>query len=272
MKTFKEFLREQSKRDIAKHAAQMKKHAAEMELWPNSDPESGFASLRDMQKQSSWSRYDRQKYQLFVPKKKDPAVALRVSAAARAHLHKKNVKESSEEDMGILLTEETTPVLFDYAESPPGHNKPQNGFWTSSAIQRTGGTYTSDWCNFIKRQYPQWQTDYGYLFEIVDDPLVFSVERWNAETFLEWAEKHGKAPTGGHDYGHRDNARVRFPWNLLPRYFDGAHHDGYSSDSDSFARGWDVESTVWFKTKFLKYRGAVKLYYAADHDEEDDSW
>lgn len=249
-KSFKEFL------DEAK-----KKVPKEPDL-PNAwDDDSGLARLRDIQQYSSWKASDHNKLQLFVPKRRDPKVALRVSALARARQFKKT-NES-------ILVEEAPPLLHDYHESPPGDNKPRSGFWTSSARKKNNGTYTSAWYEFVKDRFPEWQTDYGYLFEIVGDPLIFDLDDRSADDFTEWADRYGKSTTKKRDdfnFGRRSEMYMRFPWDILTRHFDATHCDAYGHDD--FTSGWDIESTVWFKTRFLKYRGAVKLWY--DNDTEED--
>jgi hypothetical protein len=242
-KSFKEYLEE----------AEKKVEPKEPDLPDRWEDKSGLAALRDMQKYAAWNIRENSKLQLFVPKRRDPKVALRVSALARAR-HFKKTNES-------ILSEEAPPLLHDYHDSPPGDNKPRSGFWTSSAREKAKGTYTSEWYELVKQRFPDWQTDYGYLFEIVDNPLVFNLGDRSAGDFAEWADMYDKSTTKkrtDYDLSHRSDLRMRFPWDILARHFDGTHCDAYGHDD--FTYGWDVESTVWFKTKFLKYRGAVKLW------------
>lgn len=246
-KSFKEYL-EEAKKKVPK----------EPDLPDRWEDKSGLATLRDMQRVHNWHRYDHDNLQLFVPKRRDPKVALRVSALARAREFKKT-NES-------ILSEEAPPLLHDYHDSPPGDNKPASGFWTSTARKKANGTYTSAWYEFVKDRFPEWQTDYGYLFEITSSPLVFDLDERSASDFAEWADMYGKSTTKkreDHEVSRRLDKLIRFPWDIMRHHFDAAHCNAYNRH-DEFTYGWDVESTVWFKTRFLKYRGAVKLWYEED--------
>lgn len=250
-KSFKEYLEE---------AKKLPKQPDLPDVWQD---ESGLAYLRHMQQVHDWHLYDHNKLQLFVPKRRDPKVALRVSALARAREHKKTNE--------CILSEEAPPTLHDYHDSPPGDNKPQSGFWTSTARKKSNGTYTSEWYEFVKNRFPEWQTDYGYLFEIVNKPLIFDLDSRSADDFADWADKHGKATTKKREDGvggRRFDRLIRFPWDILRHHFDAAHCNAHDRH-DEFTYGWDVESTVWFKTRFLKYKGAVKLYYSEDSEEDE---
>ncbi len=227
------------------------------------DKESGYAELRDIQKSLSWRpfRGDFQP-QLFVPKKRHPDDVRANEVRARLRQVAKELEAEK-----AKLKEEAPPILTAFNEAPPGYNKPQEGFWTSSAINN-GGTWTSDWFNFVKINFPRWQTDYGYLFQVNNNARVFDLSY--ADRYFEWAFKTGQVKVPDDEYYIRHGwpteaaMRIKFPWDLLARHFDGAHHSGYNSDD--FTQGWDVESTVWFNTGVLKYRGAVKLTQSEDEE------
>jgi hypothetical protein len=204
-------------------------------------------------KHSFSSHYDIRP-QLFVPKRRDPDVARRMETGRRVWAAYKDHQDS--------IKEEAPPVLTSYTESPPGDNKPGTAFWTSTAIKTEGG-YTSDWYNFVKRTFPTWQTDYGYLFEVTGSPAIFELDY--ADEFFWWARNHGhvEEPDGYFKDNPDSFMRVKFPWHILSRHFDGVSHNGYNRDG--FSYGWDVESIAWFNTKYLKYAGAVKLsHYSGD--------
>lgn len=231
MKSFKAFLKE----------AKLKQKEPS---WADESKE--YSDIRALQDRFSWSMPERSKLQLFVPKRRGPEYH-RYSAAFRAHEFKK-------------MNEEAPPVLFDHPESPPGDNKPASGFWTSTARKMPDGSYTSDWYRFVQDRFPHWQTDYGYLFEIVNSPLVYDIDY--AEHFWWWAQQNGKTKVERESpFGSESTMRFHFPWNELAKHFDGAHSSHPGRSMDEFTIGWDVESTVWFKTRFLKYKGAVKLYH-----------
>jgi hypothetical protein len=234
--------------------------------WPDADAASGYGKLRDIQ-----SRFNhdmgRNKLQLFVPKRRDPAVQLDRERDRRLWAADKDIRDGVKEAIAVP----PSPVLTGFSESPPGDNKPQHGFWTSSALSRKNGEYTSDWFELVKKRFPEWQTDYGYLFEVQSNALVFDLEY--ADMYFEWALSHDRVKTPHRDYngweGSRDDMRSRFPWDSLGHHFDGAYCNGHGHyDSDHFTQGWDVESTAWFNPSVLKYKGAVKLFAYGEDDDD----
>lgn len=202
----------------------------------------------------TWSINDR--LQLFVPKRRNPTVQRERETEMRLRSVRKE------------LDEERPPVLTSYRDSPPGNDKPAEGFWTSSAWETKTG-WTSDWYRFVQRRFPEWQTDYGYLFEVDKSAQVFDL--FYADDFFQWAESHDRVLTKTGDWppaDSPDNMRVRFPWDEMAKLFDGAHHSGGGYGRyDEFTYGWDVESTVWFNTSVLKYKGAVPLDSGIEDDE-----
>ena len=243
MVSFKEFLAEKARKQKEPD-------------WPDADYSSGYAELRDFQRLFTL-KPDRLELQLFVPKRRDPKQAERAQQDRRW-------REAGRE-LEAQLKEEKPPVLSGFREQPPGDNKPHNAFWTSTALQNPDGTYTSDWYMYVQRTFPSWQTDYGYLFEIKKDALVFESDR--LEQFYDWADRVGKMTKPVPDWASKyyDSTRLRsnFPWDILARHFDGVHHFTTYRDND-FTYGWDVESTAWFNTNKLIYKGAVRLGYGDD--------
>ena len=55
-----------------------------------------------------------------------------------------------------------------------------------------------------------------------------------------------------------------FPWTECAKYFDAIHCQRCPRDND-FTVGWDCESTAWLNTKYLPYKGEVKI-----HRDDDD--
>jgi hypothetical protein len=239
MQSFKEFLLGEAKRKPKEPD------------WPDADYQSGYSRLRDMQ--SYLTRKDL-RTQLFVPKRRDPKVMRELETQLRLRQVDKELRE------------ESIPILTAYHDAPPGNNKPGTGFWTSTAIQTKNG-WTSDWYKYVKNNHSGWQTDYGFLFDVVDSPMVFDM--MYAKDYYEWALDRGRITMKGYAQPYTtDDARHRFPWDQLARHFDAAHLS-YAYRDDDITYGWDVESTVWFKTKFLKYKGAVRLNnYRYEDDEE----
>ena len=204
--------------------------------------------LRDMQQYLTKSKLD---LQLFVPKHRDPKVMRELETKARLS---KVARELT------TVKEDAAPLLTSYREAPPGNNKPHEGFWTSTAIKMDDGKYTSDWYKFVKSNFKSWQTDFGYLFEVQSGAMIFDVS--NAAQFYEWAMDYNRMSSEKSSWAQEystDDAKLRFPWDELAKHFDAAHLS-YPYSDDAFTYGWDVESTVWFNTKYLKYKGAVRLY------------
>ena len=219
--------------------------------WHKQDRE--YSRVSDMKAYLTQKISDRMRTQLFVPKRRDPDVLRAALARRRVWDAYSDLKKAGE------INEEAPPVLTSFRESPPGSNKPDVGFWTSSAIVTDDG-YTSDWYKLVLRQFKTWQTDYGYLFKVVGEPRLFDLS--HADQFYEWALDHNRISRPPTEYIKaytRDHMRYAFPWDELSKHFDGVYHSGWSHGSDELSYGWDVESTVWFDTSFLKYAGAVKL-------------
>lgn len=221
------------------------------DTWHTQDRE--YSRISDMKTYLVQNVNERMRYQLFVPKRRDPEEMRRAETRRRVWSAYKDIENNS------TVKEEAPPVLTSYKESPPGNNKPDNGFWTSSAIQTDYG-YTSDWYRLVLDTFRTWQTDYGYLFKVEGQPRLFNIS--HADEFYEWALDHNRISRPPDEFFRaytREHMRYAFPWDELSKHFDGAYYDGYSGGSSDITYGWDVESTVWFDTSFLKYVGAVKL-------------
>ena len=222
------------------------------------DYTSGYARLKDMQ---NHLREKHMRQQLFVPKRRDPKLELK----RKQDRDWREVKKQFPDE----IKEESIPVLTSYRESPPGDSKPAHAFWTSSAIALKDGTYTSDWNKLVHNTFPEWQNDYGYLFEVDTSAIVLPSR--DLDQFYEWAEFAHKFTKEVPDWAKSEwsasRMRSNYPWDILARHFDGVHHGGYGGGGyDEFTYGWDVESTAWFNTKVLKYKGAVKLSVYDDED------
>lgn len=150
-----------------------------------------------------------------------------------------------------------------------GGNKPDQGFWTSTAHQRDGGkTWASDWLTgYLHDNASEWIPENGFLFEVIGTPRIFDITY--ADRFFDWAEQYEKIDIADNarSYGRQLTMRLHFPWDELAKHFDGAHFDGGGGGSEEFTYGWDVESTVWFDMQHLKYKGAVKLWAGEDNND-----
>jgi hypothetical protein len=233
--------------------------------WPDADWSSGYAQLRDMQNYLSEKNFN---LQLFVPKHRDPALQLQ-RLRDRRYILTKREQEAEEAKLKEDHTDRP-PVLSAFRESPvKGDNKPSGAFWTSAAYQKKNGEWTSDWYEYVKTTFREWQTDYGYLFMPKSAAMV--IDSHQLDQYYQWAEGHGRTEPNADYFKNQYGAtqmRGNFPWKELAKHFDGVHHHGWSTrDSDDFTYGWDVESTAWFNTTVLEYKGAVRLWHGWDDDE-----
>lgn len=242
MVSFKSFLEEDTKKKL------------KPDTWHTDDRM--YSRLRDMQVHLTRDLSERQ---LFVPKHRDPTVMRGAETRRRVYSALRDIQS---------VTENAPPILTGRSESPPGHNKPDIGFWTSSLTEMSNG-YSSEWYEYIKETFPTWQTDYGYTFDIVNAPRIFDTSY--ADSFYEWAMDHELMNTEETSWAKpysAEHMRSYFPWNLVSRYFEAAYCSGHSGPR-GFTYGWDVESTVWFDTKYLKYTGAVQLSQVKSDYEDD---
>lgn len=163
--------------------------------------------------------------------------------------------------------------LFTGSRSQPntGGNKPSHGFWTSTARRCTNGTYTSEWNDWVLDNMKDWHRPVGHLYRPLPTALVLPINssRDASEIALLFHdlglaadyrdERHSKTLSLS-DPGFA--LRYRFPWDAVAQHFDGVHYSnaGLSwSEGLDFTYGWDAESTVWFNTSALQYRGSVRV-------------
>jgi hypothetical protein len=101
--------------------------------------------------------------------------------------------------------DEAAPIIKTArANIPPGDNKPMAQLWTSTAIKRKDGTWTSDW------------------------------GRWIADNHRGWLEM-----SSSYD---RYEMRAKFPWDLVNRHFDAVHvrfpGEGFTYGWDVESTAW----------------------------------
>jgi hypothetical protein len=157
---------------------------------------------------------------------------------------------------------ESSPVLTGgTAESPPGNNKPNAQIWTSTAERLDNGSWISDWSRWVNDNQPSWASERGYLFQVQPGARILELDDdHDAERIYQAFLDLGRAeePTDQYrDLGRGFAMRQKFPWDQIYRHFDAVHHRGYGRGE--FVYGWDVESTAWLNTRFLKYRGEVRI-------------
>jgi hypothetical protein len=256
MLTFKQFIDEATRRKPKKNPD---------DDWVG-DYASGYADLRSMQAHLTESNL---RLQMFVPKHRDPKVQL---AWERDRRYRDTKREVEAEEEAKLKEDRTDrpPILTAFNESPvKGDNKPSGAFWTSTAQKKSNGEWSSDWYEYVRNTFRTWQTDYGYLFAVKPQAMVIASDR--LEQYYEWAERAQRLEKNSEYFDReRGSTRMRgnFPWKELSKHFDGVHHHGYSHRGDDFTYGWDVESTAWFNTSVLEYKGAVRLWHGHEDDDE----
>ena len=127
-------------------------------------------------------------------------------------------------------------------------NKPWGAFWTSSYKQKFKG---SAWTDFKKKKFPSWHSSMGAVFEITGSPKVLKIR--SQKDYDKAVKKYGIDTSdmgcGGGQY--------YLKWHEIAK-----HYDGFQLASTKFIPGvheWDVESTVWFNMKKLKFVGTTKV-------------
>lgn len=191
------------------------------------------------------------------------------------------------ENEGPLV--EAMPLFIPGTIQPkPGGNKPQHGFWTSTAKKLQNNTYTSAWNEWLDNQaMNKWWSSTGYLYRVGSGALVLPINSTKdaehiADVFfalhrtVDWRTSGDTVDNLVTDLiGSGYKLRTQFPWHAIAQHFDGVHHSGKrSSFTDfgfSFTYGWDVESTVWLNTDRLDYMSPVRVKPLDDYsyDEED---
>lgn len=229
----------------------------------------GWESLQDL-KRLAKLQGDRMagSYQLFVPRPHAGAMT------ARDRRLKNLSNKYAWDDAGNLKPryadweqgiKENAPVLTGAtAVSPPGNNKPNAELWTSTAERLDDGTWTSAWAQWIEDNQPNWANDRGYLFQVQPGARILELDSdHDADRIYQAFQDLGRAEEPAADqlrYGREFAMRQKFPWDQVYRHFDAVNHNGYYDYSQlEFVYGWDVESTAWLNTRFLKYRGEVKV-------------
>ena len=127
-------------------------------------------------------------------------------------------------------------------------NKPMGGFWTSSYREKTKDT---EWSEFTRTKLPYWHSGMGAVFKVVGSPKIAVVRNQKDYDKLVKKYQHDTSDMGcpaGDQY---------LNWYKMSRDYDAFQLAKYS-----FIPGihdWDVESTVWFNMKKLKFVGTTKV-------------
>ncbi len=109
--------------------------------------------LRQMQQAFSWEPREQQRLQLFIPKKRDAQKELDRARHLRMYAAAKE-----------LTKEDRPPVMVHHYSPKAGDNKPDQGFWTSTAVKKSDGTWSSDWLTgYLHHSARDWIPENGFL-------------------------------------------------------------------------------------------------------------
>jgi len=131
-------------------------------------------------------------------------------------------------------------------------------FWTSTAIKKQDGSYSSEWSDWCKSEMPEWFSSKGYLFQVTSGAKVLQMN--NDEEAIEISKyfNHGEPRSRWWQNSDVEWAR-KFPWRKISQSFDGLHHIPGNRFKNVYTYGYDVESTVWFNRTYLKLVDVVKV-------------
>ena len=127
-------------------------------------------------------------------------------------------------------------------------NKPFGGFWTSSYREKTKDT---EWSEFTRTKLPYWHSGMGVVFKVVGSPKIAVVRNQKDYDKLVKKYQHDTSDMGcpsGDQY---------LNWYKMSKDYDAFQLAKYSFIPGIY--DWDVESTVWFNMKKLKFVGTTKV-------------
>lgn len=246
------------------------------------DYDPGWQSLNDI-KQAAKQHGDRmtERYQLFVPRANPGAQTprdRRLSNLASTYAYddegnlnpgydkreqpRKELSPTGQDDI-----KEAAPILAPgKSNSPPGGNKPQAAFWTSTA-HKTNNGWTSDWSRWTSENHPSWFSPVGYLYKVKSGALIAKINNdFDAENIYYAFQNLGRAEMD-HTNSY-DRLTKGFPWDQLVKHVDAVNHSGFHYQNSRFVYGWDVESTAWFDTSHLQLVGKVPVAQPRENDDD----
>lgn len=156
--------------------------------------------------------------------------------------------------------DEAKPILTGMqANTPPGNNKPRSAFWTST-LRRVHDSYTSEWIDWVCGNMPEWYGPTGYVYEINPGARILTLDSDDdARMIYDLYHRLGANVDRQNMYGDEWAMRKDFPWDQIRKHWDGVNHREGMGDRYGFTYGWDCESTGWFNTGVLRYRGTVPI-------------
>jgi hypothetical protein len=222
-----------------------------------------------------------ERYQLFVPRGNGAAQSardrrLKNLASPYAYDDEGNLQPSYDDwekprkelsPTGQDDVKEAAPFLAPgKSNSPPGGNKPEAAFWTSTA-RKTNNGWTSDWAKWISENHPSWFSPVGYLYKVTPGALITQINSdRDAERIYYAFQNLGRAEMDHNDsYGRLTKG---FPWDQLVKHVDAVNHSGFRFQDSRFVYGWDVESTAWFDTSHLQLVGEVPVAPPRGNDDD----
>ena len=134
--------------------------------------------------------------------------------------------------------------------------KPKYTFWTSTNKRKKNSRYMSDWHRFLSQDAPQLmsgKTPYFYLLEVSQRARILDIDGY--DDTVEFTEKYTDLKTKDL-YNLYIRIDVKTNWNLVAESYDAVHYSGRGGRRQigGVFFKWDVESTVWFRNKFVSIR------------------
>lgn len=150
---------------------------------------------------------------------------------------KANISESVDVKLGPQLY---VPRPKDVSEAL----KPRAEVWTSTAQRADDGYITSDWVEWCKSEMPHWITETGTLYQVLPGANILQLN----------TDKQAKrlAIKYGVEVKNEFELMREMPWQEIANDYDGIHHVPTNRFDNIIMSSWDVESTAWFNTKYLK--------------------
>jgi hypothetical protein len=161
--------------------------------------------------------------------------------------------------MGGLRTPPKSHSVY-HVYGMSGALKPEESFWTSTAISKIDG-YISSWVEWVKSDQRSWLSDRGFLFRIKDNTKILTIRNDNQALEIYHKYLGPEIPTDLDKTEVRYFVFKHFPWNLVASVYDGMrYYPDFSEDNmPLIMRGWDCESTVWFSMLNLELIDEVKI-------------
>ena len=137
--------------------------------------------------------------------------------------------------------------------------KPKYTFWTSTYRRGKNSKYISDWHRFLSSEAPELmtgKTPYYYLIDVKEKIRILTVDGYYDT--VEFTEKYTnlKPEELFSKEVYRRSISMKTNWDLVAESYDAVHYSGRGGQRQigGVFHRWDVESTVWFRNKFIRIR------------------